>query len=173
MTQRSIASVAARGILALAIVATPMAVGAQGKATVLQPAVLQSLIPARVFYRGQTTTTELRNSGGVKFGDGYYVLASLVDTSGYSSGVASKFQAYFITEVPIRVGGMRLGAGVYGIGFVAGHKFVVTDVGGHDVLTVNAATDSAIEHPRPLEVLAQPGGKFRIYIGRSYVNLSR
>ncbi len=173
MTKRSIARVVAMGMFALAMVAGPMAVRAQGKTTVLQPGALQELIPARVFYRGQTTTTQLRNSYGVKFSDGYYVLATLVDTSGYSNAVASKFEAYFITEVPIHVGGMRLGAGVYGIGFTAANKFVVTDVGGHTVLTVNAATDSAIKHPRPLEVLAQPGGRFRLYIGRRYVDLSR
>ncbi len=173
MIERSIANLAARGMLTLAIVVSPMAMRAQGKAAVLQPAALQSLIPATVFYRGQTTTTELRNSGGVKFGDGYYVLATLVDTSGYSNAVQSKFQAYFITEVPIRVNGMKLEAGVYGIGFIAGGKFVVTDVGSHDVLRVDSVTDSSLKRPRPLDVLAEPGGKFRLYEGRTYVVLSR
>lgn len=173
MTMRSLASAAASGILALAILAAPAAMTAQGKATALQPAALQKLIPPRVFYRGQTTTTELRNSGGVKFGDGYYFLASLVDTSGYSNEVASKFQAYFITEVPVRVGGVKLGAGVYGIGFLADNKFTVTDVGGHTVLTTDSATDSKLERPRPLEVLAAPGGGFRLYEGRKYVALER
>ena len=173
MTKRSLASMAASGILALAILAAPMAMTAQGKATVLQPAALQKLIPARVFYRGQTTTTELRNSGGVKFGDGYYFLASLVDTSGYSNEVASKFQGYFITEVPIRVNGTRLGAGVYGIGFIGGDKFAVTDVGGHTVLTADSATDSKLERPRPLEVVADGSGKYRLYEGRKYVVLER
>ena len=31
--------------------------------------------------RAQSATTQLRNSGGVKFSDGYYVLTTLVDTS--------------------------------------------------------------------------------------------
>ena len=67
----------------------------------------------------------------MKFADGYYVLATMVDTSGYSTSVASKYQAYFITEVPIKLNGKVLRAGVYGVGFVSGCKFVVTDVGAH------------------------------------------
>jgi len=173
MPRQSIASVVAGGMLALVMAAAPIALQAQGNITVLKPAAMERLMPATVFYRGKTATTELRNSGGVKFSDGYYVLASLVDTSGYSSAVANKYQAYFITEVPIHVGGMRLGAGAYGIGFIAGNKFVVTDVGGHDVLTADSATDNSIKRPMPLQIIAETGGRFRLYAGRRYVVLSR
>jgi len=140
--------------------------------TVLKPADTQKLLPASVFYRGQTATTQLRNSGGVKFADGYFVLTTLVDTSGYSTDVSSKYQAYFITEVAIKVGGESLAAGVYGVGFV-GDKFIVTDVGGHDVLTVNAGTDADFKRPTPLQVLADPAGGFRLYAGRKFVSFSR
>ena len=173
MTRFALARVAVGSVLALAIMAAPRAATAQNKATVLQPAALQKLIPPRVFYRGQTTTTELRNSGGVEFGDGYYFLASLVDTSGYSNAVASKFDAYFITEVPLRVNGAELGAGAYGIGFLPGNQFALTDIGGHTVLTTESATDNNLERPRPLEVVEQKDGKFRLYEGRRYVLLSR
>jgi hypothetical protein len=126
-----------------------------------------------VFYRGQSAPTQLRNSGGVKFADGFYVLATMVDTSGYSTSVASKYQAYFVTEVPLKVGGENLAAGVYGVGFVADNKFVVTDVGGHDVLTVNSASDEGLKRPLPLQVIVDPAGGFRLYAGRKYVILSR
>ncbi len=173
MIARSIANRVTKGMLILAIAVAPLATRAQVKGAVLQPTALQSLIPATVFYRGQTATTQLRNSGGVKFEDGYYILAALVDTSGYSNAIQDDFQAYFITEVPIRINGMKLGAGVYGIGFVAGRKFVITDVGGHKVLTVDSVTDSSLKRPRPLNVLAEPGGKFHLCEGRDYVVLSR
>ena len=173
MIARSIANRVTKGMLILAIAVAPLATRAQVKGAVLQPTALQSLIPATVFYRGQTATTQLRNSGGVKFEDGYYILAALVDTSGYSNAIQDDFQAYFITEVPIRINGMTLGAGVYGIGFVAGRKFVITDVGGHKVLTVDSVTDSSLKRPRPLNVLAEPGGKFHLCEGRDYVVLSR
>jgi acyl-coenzyme A synthetase/AMP-(fatty) acid ligase len=67
---------------------------------------------ATVYYRGQPVATQVRNSGGVKFADGYYVLTTLVDTTGYSTAVAAKYQAYLIAEVPIKVGGEKLAAGV-------------------------------------------------------------
>ena len=130
-------------------------------------------MPAAVYYKGQSAPTQLRNSGGVKFADGSYVLATLVDNSGYSTGVAAKYQGYFVVEVPIKIGGQSLPAGIYGMGFLAGDKFVVTDVGAHDVLTVASTSDADLKRPMPLKVVADPAGGFRIYAGRSYVVFSR
>jgi hypothetical protein len=134
---------------------------------------MQKLLPASVYYKGQSATTQLRNSGGVKFADGYYVLSTLVDTSGYSTDIQAKYSAYFITEIPIKVGGESLPAGVYGVGFIANDKFVVTDVGGHDVLTVSSSTDATLKRPMPLQVTADPAGGFRLWAGRRYVAFTR
>lgn len=164
---------AGAGALALAVMASPVRTLAQAGDTVLKPADTQKLIPSAVYYKAQSAPTQLRNSGGVKFADGYYVLATLVDTSGYSSDVQAKYQAYFITEVPIRIGGENLPAGVYGVGFVGGGKFVVTDVGAHDLLTVNSTTDNGLKRPLPLQVMADPAGGFRLYAGRKYVVFGR
>jgi hypothetical protein len=169
----AILKMAAAGMMAVAVMAVPAAALAQGSDTVLKPADLQKLMPASVYYKGQSATTQLRNSGGVKFADGSYVLTTLVDTSGYSTGVAAKYQAYFITEVPIKVAGHKLEAGVYGIGFIADNKFVVTDVGAHEVFTVASGDDAGLKRPTPLQVVADPAGGFRLYAGRKYVNLSR
>ena len=149
---------AVAGILAAAAMLTPGSILAQSAGKVLKPADTEKLLPASVFYRGQSATTQLRNSGGVKFDDGFYVLASLVDTSGYST---------------IKIGGQNLPAGVYGVGFVADNKFLVTDVGAHDVLTVDSASDEALKRPVPLQVLSDPAGGFRLYAGRKYVVFSR
>jgi len=163
----------AAGILAAIVVATSMTALAQGSATILKPADTTKLIPASVFYRGQSATTQLRNSGGVKFSDGYFVLTTLVDTSGYSTGVAAKYQAYFITEVPLTVAGKHLGPGAYGIGFIEGDKFLVTDIGGHDVLSVASASDKDLKRPMPLEVTTDATGGYRLYAGRKYVVFKR
>jgi hypothetical protein len=157
----------------MAVAVAPAALRAQDGATVLKPAALEKLIPATVFYRGQTATTQLRNSGGVRFSDGYLVLASLVDTSGYSDAIVAKYQAILIVEVPIKIAGKDLAAGVYGIGFVADNQFLVTDVGGHDVLSVVSATDAELKRPTPLGIVADASGGFRLYAGRRYVVLSR
>src|ERR1700749_211946 len=146
---RRVAAVAA---LALAVVAAPLQMIAQGGDTVLKPADTEKLLPASVYYKAQSAPTQLRNSGGVKFADGYYVLATLVDTSGYSSDIQAKYQAYFITEVPIKIGGQNLAAGIYGVGYIGGDKFIVTDVGAHDLFTVSSSTDEAFKRPTPLQV---------------------
>jgi hypothetical protein len=152
---------------------TSMSALAQGGATLLKPADMNKLMPQSVFYRGQSATTQLRNSAGIKFADGFFVLASLVDTGGYSTGIASKYQAYFITEVPIKVEGHSLAAGAYGIAFIDGEKFLVTDLGAHQVLTVASATDSGLKRPMPLDIVSNPAGGFRLYAGRKYVVLTR
>jgi hypothetical protein len=161
----------------LALVVTgmmaPAALRAQGGDTVLKPADMQKLLPAAVYYKGQSAPTQLRNSGGVKFSDGYYLLATLVDNSGYASDVAAKYQAYFVAEVPVKIGGQSLPAGVYGVGFIAADKFVVTDVGGHDVLEVSSQTDQAMKRPMPMQVTTDAAGGFRLYAGRRYVQLAR
>ncbi len=160
---------AAAGAMAVAMLTAPMAAMAQGSDTVLKPEDMRKLLPAAVYYKGQSATTQLRNSGGIKFADGYFVLATLVDTSGYSSDVQAKYQAYFVAEVPVKVGGQNLPAGVYGVGFVAGDKLIVTDVGAHELLTVNTNSDAGLKRPTPLQVIADPAGGFRLYAGRRYV----
>jgi hypothetical protein len=173
MRNYAILKMAAASALAVTMMAAPGSIKAQqGGATILKPADMQKLLPASVYYCGQTATTQARNSGGVKFADGHYLLATLVDTTGYSTAVASKYQAYLIVEVPIKLGGQSLAAGVYGAGFV-GDKFLVTDVGAHDVLTVTAGQDAGLTRPMPLQVTAGQAGSFRLYAGRRYVTFSR
>jgi hypothetical protein len=171
-----------RGRLAAMMIAGGLAVGflgltpqsgAQGAGgTVLSVAEATKLLPASVYFKGQSATTQLRNSGGVKFADGSFVLSVLVDTSGYSSDVAQKYQAYFITEVPIKIEGHALAAGIYGVGFMADNKFVVLDVGAHDLFSVTSHKDEALKRPMPLKVTAEKDG-FRLYAGRSYVTFAR
>jgi hypothetical protein len=174
MGWKAVSKIAATSLLALAVSFVSARAQAQASGgTVLSAAEVQKLLPASVFYCGQSAPAELRNSGGVKFADGHYVLATLVETSGYSTGIAAKYQAYFVVEVPIHIAGQDLPAGVYGLGFVAGNKFVVTDIGAHDVFTAASQHDDAIPRPRPLLVTADPAGGFRLYSGRNYVTLTR
>lgn len=158
--------------LAVAVVAAPMGSLAQGGDTILKPSDTQKLLPASVYYKAQSAPTQLRNSTGIKFSDGYYLLSTMVDTSGYSSDVAAKYQAYFITEVPLKFGSQNLPAGIYGVGFVGG-KFVVTDVGAHDIFSVDSGSDDGIKRPMPLQIIADPTGGFRLYAGRKFVKFSR
>jgi len=145
---------------------------AQSDGTVLTPADTGKLLPASVWFKGQSATTQVRNSGGVKFADGSYVLSTMVDTSGYSSDVQQKYQAYFITEVPLKIEGQSIPAGIYGIGFVADQKFLVLDVGANVLVTVSSHPDAELKRPTPLKVVAAKDG-FRLYAGRNYITFSK
>jgi len=68
-------------------------------ASILKAPDMDKLLPATVFFRGQVASVQARNSGGIKLPDGMFVEAALVDTSGYSTGIQQKYQAYLITEV--------------------------------------------------------------------------
>lgn len=171
MQRQAIWKLAAAGALAAMMFAAPAKTMAQA-GTVLKAADTEKMLPDKVYYKGLSATTQLRNSGGIKFADGFYVLSTMVDTSGYSSDVQAKYQAYFITEVPIKLGGHDLAAGIYGIGFVK-DKLLVTDVGAHDLFSVPSTQDDAIKRPMPLQVIADPAGGFRLYSLRKYVVLSR
>ncbi|MFC5864308.1 hypothetical protein ACFPT7_18525 [Acidicapsa dinghuensis] len=158
--------------LPLMVLAAGVGAWAQGGDTVLSVADATKLLPPAVYFKGQSATTQLRNSGGVKFADGSYLLSVMVDTSGYSSDVQQKYQAYFITEDPIEIEGKKLPAGIYGVGFV-GDKFLVLDVGAHDLLQVDAHNDAEMKRPRPLEIVKADNGGFRLYEGRKYIAFAR
>lgn len=144
---------------------------------VLHPADMTKILPSAVFFRGQSATTQLRNSGGVRYADGFLMLAALVDNSGYSTGIQEKYQAYFITEVPLDIEGHQLAPGAYGVGILrtgTDLQFVVQDVGAHDLFQAAAANDAALHRPVPLQVVAVSGtAKYRLYLGRNYVEFER
>jgi hypothetical protein len=148
---------------------------AAGKDTILPAAeVGTKLLPEKVFFRGQIAPSQARNSGGVRYGDGFLVFAGLVDSSGYSTGIKEKYQAYLINEVSIEIGGQTLKPGAYGIGFVEGNKFIVMDIGAHDVLQATSAKDGDMKRPVPLQFTAGTGaGNYRLYHGRDYVEFKR
>lgn len=131
------------------------------------------LFPDKVFFRGQSATVQARNSAGVRYGDGFLVLAALVDSSGYSSGLKEKYQGFLITEVPLTFGGQTLKPGEYGFGFIEGNNFVVMDVAANDVLKTASTKDAEIKRPVPLQIVAGQAGQYRLYKGRDYVEFSR
>ena len=132
------------------------------------------LLPEKVFFRGQIAPVQARNSGGVRYADGFLVFAGLVDSSGYSTGIREKYQSYLINEVPVEIGGQTLKPGAYGIGFLEGNKFVVMDLGANDVLQAASTKDTEMKHPVPLQFVAgSAAGNFRLYHGRDYVEFHR
>jgi hypothetical protein len=93
----------------------------------------------------------------------------LVDTAGYASNIAEKYQGFFITEVKLKVEGSELTPGEYGLGFV-GEKFVITDVGANDVLSVSSKREDSLKRAMPLKITKE-GDAYRLYAGKKYVTL--
>lgn len=152
---------------------TIAAVSQQKPEGVLKPAdITGKVFPQQVFFRGQVALVQMRNTGGVRFGDDFYVLAGMVDSSGYSSEIRQKYQAYFISEVSLDIGGQKLAPGAYGIGFIKDNKFVVMDLGAHDLFQVPSAHDAEIKRPVPLQI-ESAAGKYRMYAGRDYIEFAR
>jgi hypothetical protein len=139
--------------------------------TILHAAEAAKLLPDAVFFRGQSATIQARNSAGIHFADDMFVLTTLVDNSGYSSGVQQKYQAYFITEVSLDFSGQTLKPGAYGVGIIKDH-FIVMDIAAHDLFTAPIAHDAELKRPTPLQLNAD-GDHYRLYFGRDYVSFAQ
>jgi len=132
------------------------------------------LFPETVFFRGQTAPVQMRNAGGVHFAGDAYLLAGMVDNSGYSSGLRQKYQAYLLSEVPLQIGGQTVKPGAYGFGFLEGNKFVLLDLGANELFQVSSQRDAEMKRPTPFQIVAAPeSGKYRLYMGREFVEFSR
>jgi hypothetical protein len=110
----------------------------------------------------------MRNSAAARFGTNRFVIAGMVDTSGYSAEIRARYQGFFVTDSAITVGGESLATGAYGFGFSNDGQFNGFDIGGNQVLSVSSTTDKALKRPRPL-MMTMDGNDVRLYAGRDYV----
>jgi hypothetical protein len=144
-------------------------------ATELSPGVLgaddlKRVVPASYFFRGQSASVQLRNAAGFRTADGKLMLAGLVDTSGYSSDVAEKYQGFLITEIKLNIEGSDLPPGQYGFGFSKQDKFTVMDVGNNDLLSVPSHLDQNLQRAVPLKIVADQGS-YRLFAGKKWISL--
>lgn len=131
------------------------------------------IFPEHVFFRGQVAPAQLRNTGGVHFGDDLFVLAGLVDSSGYSTAIKEKYQAYLLSEVTLEIGGQTLKPGAYGFGFVSG-KFILMDLAANNLVETAGSHDPEMKRPVPLQVAASStSGSYRLYLGRDFIEFRR
>jgi hypothetical protein len=140
---------------------------AQAGAQVLNGEQVKKLTPSSYFFAGQSAAVQVRNSAGFKNSAGKVVLAGLVDTSGYSTAIAEKYQGFLITETKLSFDGATLDPGEYGFGFKDG-KFVVMNVAATDLFSIDSQNDAALKHPVPLK-LEKDGAGYRLYAGRTFV----
>ena len=149
----------------------PAAALAQGWPSILEGDALTRVVPTSFYFEGQSAATQMRNSAAAQFGPRRFVMAGLVDTSGYSSDVQAKYQGFLITDSPVFIEGARLPTGAYGFGFTSDGRLNIMDVGGRQLLTVRTRRDAAMQRPRPLMMTDARRG-LRLYAGRDFVVLS-
>jgi hypothetical protein len=165
--QRAVRPLVLAGFLS---VVSLLALAQQAKPGLLNADDIKHLAPSSYFFAGQSASVQTRNTVGVRGTNNKLVLAGLVDTSGYSSDVAQKYQGFFITEGKLSIEGSDLPPGQYGFGFSKDGKFIVMNVAADDLLTVSSKMDDQVSHPVPLKMV-ENGGIYKLYAGKHYVTL--
>jgi hypothetical protein len=160
-----------RVLIATFVVALAISAAAQGGPTVVAAADLKKVVPEAYFFRGLSATTQLRNSAAIHYPDDFYVLAGLVDTSGYSSDVKAKYNGFFITEKTLKFGSNTLPPGEYGMGYTADGKFHILSVAGDELLVAEIVVDDKLARPQPLKIVMD-GTTAKLYLGKKYVSFT-
>ncbi len=143
----------------------------QDAAVVLSGAELTRVVPPGFYFQGQSAPTQMRNAAAARFGADRYLIAGLVDTSGYAADVRAKYQGFLITDSPVAINGTALATGAYGFGFGSDAKMNVLDLAGNQVLSLSTTKDSELKRPRPLMMTKSADG-IRLYGGKDYVTIS-
>src|SRR6266581_3333406 len=149
----------------------PALVIAQNSVTILVGAELARVVPPGFYFEGLSAPTQMRNSAAARFGTKRFVVAGLVDTSGYAADVRAKYEGFFITDSPIAINGSDLGTGAYGFGFGDNGKMQILDLAGNQILLISTTKDNALRRPRPLMMTNAAEG-IRFYSRKDYVTVT-
>ena len=149
----------------------PVLVNAQDFVTILTGADLTRVVPTGFYFQGLSAPTQMRNSAAARFGSKRFVIAGLVDTSGYAADVRAKYEGFFIVDSPVMINGSDLGTGAYGFGFSDDGKLQILDLAGNQILSVSTTKDSELKRPRPL-MMTKSGDGIRFYSGKNYVTVT-
>jgi hypothetical protein len=84
---------------------------------------LRKVLPSRAPVIKENIETEFRTASGVTDGRGRFIAGIVMITAGYSA--EGLYSHYFITQVPLRLGGLSLPPGQYVFGYKrAGEDFI-------------------------------------------------
>ena len=129
---------------------------------------LNAIVPKSFYFAGLSGGTQMRNSSVGVFAKNRYIVAGLVDVSGYSTDISGVYEGFFITDSPVKFGDKELPIGQYGIGFAKAGKANVFDISSKKILEVSTTKDTEMRRPRPLMMTLDKKG-IRLYKGRDYV----
>jgi hypothetical protein len=132
---------------------------------------LRKLIPARAPVIKENIETEFRTASGVADGRGKFIAGVVMITAGYSA--EGKYSHFFIAQVPLKIGDMRLQPGEY----VFGYQRINNDVirvsfyrasSGEGIGTVDAHVNRKNSMVRSLLISPPVDGRASIQVGRFF-----
>ena len=135
---------------------------------------LRGVIPARAPVERERIETEFRTASAVTDGRGKFIAGVTIITAGYAA--EGKYSHFFITQVGITIGEMRLAPGEYVFGYKRTDE--VLEVKFYEATTgrllgaVTAVRDSRRVAVRSLLINSPVNGKGAIHIGRFFFEYS-
>ena len=129
---------------------------------------LKKIVPESFYFAGLSGNTQMRNSSVGLLGEKRFIVAGLVDVSGYSTDISGIYEGFFITDSKIKFGKKKLKIGSYGFGFAKDGTVNLFDLSGKKIVSVKTTKDSEMRRPRPLMMVTDEKG-IRFYKGRDFV----
>src|SRR5689334_1494411 len=142
-------------VIALLAVAAAQNTNSQGVILVSDQR-LKQLLPATVFIDGENVPTQERNAVLVQLPNGKVLLASLIDTAGYSSAYQEKYAGVLLSQTGFTLGGKNLDAGAYAIGQKKNGDSVTLylyNLGGEKLAELSTEKQENLRPVKPLQVI--------------------
>jgi hypothetical protein len=135
-------------------------------------------VPRDFYLDGNAIPTQKRNASLVKTPAGARALFALIDTTGYSSNVVTKYVGMLITEGDLTICGRKVIVGSYGFGWTRPAtgvdepgKFSLYNQAGALVIECTTPRNADLKQARPLQVIVSEDGMARLYDGRHFIEL--
>jgi hypothetical protein len=143
--------------------------------TVVSEERLKQLLPATVFLDGENVPTQERNAALAQMPNGKLLLASLIDTAGYSSAYQEKYSGVLLSQTGFTIGGKSLDAGAYAMGRKKNGDAITLNIynlGGEQVAEIATQKQDNLRPIKPLQIVTGNDGSARLYLGPYYVSLA-
>jgi len=156
----------------------PLATWAREKFELVTGKAFDAAVPREFYLEGNAIPTQKRNASLVKTPAGARAIFSLIDTTGYSSNIITKYIGMLITEGDLNICGQKITVGSFGFGWARPStgvdepgKFSLYNQAGALVIECATPRDAKLKQPRPLQVIVSPEGTARLYNGRHFIEL--
>ena len=143
--------------------------------TVVSEQRLKQLLPATVFIDGENVPTQERNAALAQLPNGKVLVASLIDTAGYSSAYQEKYSGVLLSQTGFSLGGKNFDAGAYAMGRKKNGDSVsisIYNLGGDQLAEIATNKQDNLRPVKPLQITVADDGSARLYFGPYYVSLA-